>query len=74
MRLMKQYKEMQKKNMHNEFNSYRPYNNDYNRHDNNMMDDQWMAKMLMNIMMNDMTYNNQHSSYNQRTDLTPWRR
>jgi len=68
MRLMKQYKEMQQKNMHNDYNSYRPYSNDYNRHDNNMMDDQWMAKMLMNIMMknnmkNDMTYNNQHSSY-----------
>jgi len=68
MRLMKQYKEMQHKNMQNEYNSVRPYSNDFNRNDDNMMDDQWMAKMLMNIMMknnikNDMSYDNHHSSY-----------
>jgi len=68
MRLMKQYKAMQHKNMQNDYNSYRPYSNDYNRNDDNMMDDQWMAKMLMNIMMrnnmkNDMSYDNHHSSY-----------
>merc|ERR1711892_1445736 len=74
MRLIKQYKELQQKNMHNDYNSYRPYSNNYNRHDNNMMDDQWMSKMLMNIMMknhmkNDMTYNNQHSSYSKMDRL-----
>jgi len=64
MRLMKQYKEMQHKNMQNDYNSFRPYSNDFNRNDDNMMDDQWMAKMLMNIMMkNNMKNDIHHASY-----------
>jgi len=65
MRLMKHYKEMQHKN--NDYNSYRPYSNEYNRYDDSMMDDKWMATMLMNMMKdsmkNDMYHNNHHSSY-----------
>jgi len=66
MRLMNNYNEMKHNNKNNDYNSYRPYSNEYNRHDNNMVDDEWMAHMLMKIMnknMNkDMPYSH-HSTY-----------
>jgi len=66
MRLINNYNEMKHNNMNNEYNSYRPYSNDYNRHDNKMVDDEWMAHMLMKIMnknmKKDMPYSH-HSAY-----------